>query len=94
MNQKELGEKMNIKGSSVARLADRLEKEDFIKRIRDPEDRRITNLVLTEKGKEYREKVMPIAQHLNDTLSINISQEEMDIFKGILGKMLKNVKKL
>lgn len=59
ISQSELAEKMDIKASSVARLIDRMERDEYVIRQRDENDRRIIHLVLTEKGKELREKIMP-----------------------------------
>lgn len=52
MSQKELSDKMNIKESTTVRLVDRMEKDGFIVRFKDSNDRRITYIELTEKGKK------------------------------------------
>ncbi|WP_427337986.1 MarR family winged helix-turn-helix transcriptional regulator [Caloranaerobacter sp. DY30410] len=92
IKQKELAEKMNIKDSTVARLIDRMEREGYVIRVKDLEDERITKLYLTEKGIELREKLLPEGKKMSEILSKNITDEEMEIFKRVLKKMVDNVR--
>ncbi|QIB28218.1 MarR family transcriptional regulator [Caloranaerobacter azorensis] len=92
IKQKELAEKMNIKDSTVARLIDRMEREGYVIRVKDLEDKRITKLYLTEKGIELREKLLPEGKKMSEILSKNITDEEMEIFKRVIKKMVDNVR--
>ena len=91
INQKRLAELMNIKDSTVTRLIDRMEREDLIYRKTDPNDRRSMLLNLTEKGKEYRKITLKIGQELSRDVSKNISDKNIEIFKDVLDKIVKNV---
>ena len=93
MSQKELAEKMHIKESTVARLIDRLEREELVERRHSEEDRRVINLVLTEKGLKYREELLPEGEQFNDIVSQDITEEEMKLFCLILEKMVNNIKR-
>lgn len=88
LSQKELGEKMNIKESTVARLIDRMEKEGYIERIKDNEDRRITYLYLSEDGKKRIEELLPEGQRMSDDFSKEISEEEFEVFNRVLEKFM------
>ncbi|SDY56043.1 DNA-binding transcriptional regulator, MarR family [Proteiniborus ethanoligenes] len=92
LNQKELAELMDIKESSVARLIDRMEKEGYVLRKKDISDRRVTILLLTEKGIDYREKLMPEGEKMAQVFTEGISDEELEIFLRVIDKMLSNVK--
>lgn len=92
MNQKELAEKMQIKESTVARLIDRMERENLVERQRNENDRRVFNLVLTEKGIRNRVTLLPEGEKFNDIVSKDISEEEMKVFMSVLKKMVSNVK--
>lgn len=92
IKQKELAEKMNIKDSTVARLIDRMEREGYVIRVKDLEDKRITKLYLTEKGVELRIKLLPEGEKMSKILSKDITDEEMEIFKRVLKKMVDNVR--
>lgn len=89
--QKELSDLMNVKESSMVRLIDRMEKEDLVIRKKQANDRRVTSIFLTPKGKELREKVLPLGQEFQDDATKEISSEELDNFKKVLEKMIKNI---
>lgn len=91
INQKELAAKMHIKESTVARLIDRMEKEDLVIRQKCEEDRRCFKLILTEKGIQYRERLLPEGEKFNEIASKNIPEEEMQILMSVLEKMTRNV---
>ena len=93
MRQKELADKMHIKESTVARLIDRMEREELVERRQSEDDRRVINLVLTEKGYKYRDKLLPEGEWFNNIVSQDITEEEMRLFCSILEKMVNNVKK-
>ncbi len=90
INQKKLGELMSIKDSSVGRLIDRMEKEGFLIRTKDPEDRRSILLKLTDKGVELREKVLIEGEEMSQIFAKNISDKEIEVFKSVIEKMLNN----
>jgi DNA-binding MarR family transcriptional regulator len=58
MSMKELGNRLACDGSFVTSIADTLEGHDLARREIDGEDRRIKNLVLTEKGLELRARLV------------------------------------
>lgn len=91
ISQKELAEKMNIKESSVARLLDRMERDGLVERVKNENDKRVTNLRLTDKGKKYAIELLPEGEEFGKLLYKNISDEEMKIFTRVLSKMVSNV---
>ena len=91
ISQGELGKKMDIKASSVARLIDRMERDGYVIRKRDPKDRRMTNLILTKDGKELRLKLLPEGEKMRKLASRGLTEEEIETFKKVLKKMTKNV---
>ncbi|MBK5241955.1 MarR family winged helix-turn-helix transcriptional regulator [Clostridium sp.] len=90
-SQKELGEKMDIKESSVARLLDRMAEEGLIIRTQTKEDRRVKYIKLTSKGKEKIEELLPEGQKMSDFFSIGITNEEIEVFKRVLQKFMINI---
>lgn len=91
MSQKELSDKMNIKESTTVRLVDRMEKDGFIVRFKDSNDRRITYIELTEKGKKRIEELLPEGEKMSQLASRGISDEEIEIFKKVLDKFMENL---
>jgi len=91
MSQKELGERMGTKESTVARLLDRMEDEGLIQRTKDKEDRRVKYIKLTQNGTERIEELLPEGQKMSEFFSIGITEEEVEVFKRVLEKFMKNI---
>jgi len=91
MSQKELGERMDIKESTVARLLDRMESEDLIIRTQTKEDRRIKYIKLTTKGRETIENLLSEGQKMSDFFSMGITEDEIEVFKRVLQKFEENI---
>ncbi|WP_346866691.1 MULTISPECIES: MarR family transcriptional regulator [unclassified Clostridium] len=91
ISQKELSDYMDIKESSMVRLIDRMEKEELVERRKDLEDRRITKIILTDKGKFLKEELMPRGQAFQDDVLKGISKENLEIFKEVLQRMTDNI---
>jgi DNA-binding MarR family transcriptional regulator len=91
MSQKELGERMGTKESTVARLLDRMEDEGLIQRTKDKGDRRVKYIKLTQKGTERIEELLPEGQKMSEFFSIGITEEEVEVFKRVLEKFMKNI---
>lgn len=54
---KELAQFLNLSKSSATQLVERLAKADYVIRMEDAEDRRITRLNITQSGKEKAEEL-------------------------------------
>lgn len=93
LSQSILGKKMNIKNSTVVALIDRLEREKLIIRKKTDLDRRKTLILLTELGKETREKTMYLGENFNENLRKNINDKDLQIFKKVFKKMVENSKR-
>lgn len=90
-SQKELADKMNIKESTIVRLVDRLEKEEYVKRVKEPENRRITYIILTDSGKNRITELIPEGEKMKDSISKGITDEEFETFNRVLQKMIDNI---
>lgn len=91
MSQKDLADRMDLKESTVARLVDRMESENLIERIKDASDRRVTNIELTKSGRKRIEELLPEGQKMSDFFSNGITDEEIEVFKRVLDKFMKNI---
>lgn len=92
INQKDLAALMNVQDSTMARLVDRMERDGLIKRLEDPNDRRIKLLELTHNGKAKIDELMPAGIDFSNLLLKDISPEELEIFECVLSKMINNIK--
>ncbi|MEX2368228.1 MAG: MarR family transcriptional regulator, partial [Balneolaceae bacterium] len=63
LNQSAIGEKLLKSGGNITMVIDNLVKNEWVKRERDPEDRRAVLIHLTDKGKTFIENFFP--KHLS-----------------------------
>lgn len=91
ITQKHLAQILDSNESSIVRLIDRMEKENIVRREKDPSDRRITKLFLTEDGMKKIQELLPIGEKFSRDCIKDISEEDLETFKRVLNKMVKNL---
>ena len=92
ITQKELSEIMDIDTTTIMVICDSLEKKGLLKRMKDPSDRRVNRLVLTEKGKDVVSKAYPLMMKRYEFFVESISKEELEAITPILGKLYLAIK--
>lgn len=93
INQRDLAKLMNIKESTIARLIDRMEREKLVIRKKNQSDKRVINIILTQKGKETRVHLLPEGEKFNELISTGIKEDELEIFMNVLHKIVSNASK-
>jgi DNA-binding MarR family transcriptional regulator len=89
LRMSDLAAQVVLSRSGLTRLVDRLEKEDYLVREDDPNDRRSTKAVLTQKGFEALKQAWPTyAQGINKYFADLISEQEARIVTKALEKLL------
>lgn len=84
----QLGDELHLDSGTLTPLLKRLEQKEIIRRQRATSDERIVEISLTEKGEELREKAEEIPQRIAG--KINITQEESEILRRIIAKIINN----
>jgi len=93
ITQRELAEKMCIKGPTVVPMLQKMEVNGLMFRTGKDTDKRVKHLKLTEKGVQLCNDLTPVAEQFkNDTIS-GIDPEELQIMKRVLNTMVKNTQK-
>jgi DNA-binding MarR family transcriptional regulator len=87
VTQKELSDIMDTDTTTIMVICDSLEKKGFLKRIKDPSDRRVNRLILTEKGKNIVSKAYPLMMRRYEFFVNSISQKELETITPILEKL-------
>lgn len=83
----ELSNKMYLAFSTTTDLVDRMEKNSLVKRVKDPNDRRVVRIHLLEEGERIIDEVIKKRQlYLKDVL-INFSDEEIQLLKKYLMRL-------
>ena len=83
LSQRELSELLIIDASDMVRLIDCLEKQEWVKRDRDPKDRRRQIVTATKKGTK-----------MHHTLAKDVAAAEDQALEVSSTKQLKSIKKL
>lgn len=83
----ELSNKMYLAFSTTTDLVDRMEKNNLVKRVKEPNDRRVVRIHLLEEGERIIDEVIKKRQLYLKEVLVNFSNEEIQMLK-------KNLKRL
>ena len=92
-SQKELGEICLKDKPGISRIIDSLEKKSLVVRVSDQIDHRIKRVVLTKAGKQLFYDVLPIMEKTREEVRGSIPEEEIEVFKKVLSKIIENLNK-
>jgi DNA-binding MarR family transcriptional regulator len=82
-----IGEKLLLNTNTLSPLVKRMEKMELLRRKRSEKDERSVFIQLTEKGKELKNKAVPIPEKLlNTLLTEDVSLTEIMLLKDTLNK--------
>ena len=70
---------------------DSLEEKSLVVRVSDQIDHRINRVILTNSGKQLFYDVLPIMEKTREEVRGDIPEEEIEVFKNVLSKILKNL---
>ena len=90
LSMKEIGDLIGKDKSTITALVNKLSKLGYVKKENCIKDRRVTYIILTEKGNSIEEKVNAISEKVNLIAYKNFSKEEKDIFLELLKRMNNN----
>lgn len=82
-----LGPKMGMESRSLTRMLKNMEDEGVIKRVADKNDKRVTRIVLTKKGKEKREQSRQAVIQFNRAIQSKLNSAEKKSFFSIMNKI-------
>lgn len=86
---KDLAKSVNIEGATLTGILDRLERNQFILRQDDPEDRRSVVITLTDKAKEVVPLGIEMVKQLDAEVKNNFSPEEFINCIKVIDKIAK-----
>lgn len=87
----ELSRRLLVTAGNVTGLIDRMERIGWVKRVPDPEDRRISRVVLTPAGRSLAGNLIP--QHSSDIEELFSSLKELEILqlRDLLDRLIAGV---
>ena len=80
--------------AAITAIVDDLEGRGFVKRLRSLEDRRVINVEITSKGKLLLKEAIGIHKHYVEEMLGELTDEELENFSTILGKLVFRVDSL
>ncbi len=87
-NMTEISEYINAPLNTTTGVIGRLEKKEMVERIRSNEDRRIVQITLTDKAKEFIKKEKEIIEIYVERIYSSLTEEEKAAAAGILEKVI------
>jgi DNA-binding MarR family transcriptional regulator len=88
MSQAELSRVVAIEAPTMVRNIDRMVRDGLVRREGDPDDRRITRIYLTDRGRALRDELVPKAAAVNAATLGRLTASEGRTLRRLLGKML------
>lgn len=87
ISQEEISKTSYIDKGTTARAIAKLEKEGYVLRKKDEEDKRANRIYLTEKALEFKSVLFEILRKWIDILSADLSKEEEEMAIKLLEQM-------
>ena len=87
MTMKDIANCIHRTKPTVTVLVDKLEKLGYLKREASDKDNRSTNIVLTQKGEDFKTTFKKISNDLNKMLNKNLSENEVKLLEELLRKV-------
>lgn len=91
VSQESINERLQFDKGFVAKVAKSLEKEGYIIRKVNQEDRRAYKLFLTDKAKALKSMMFKILNEWDSTILDGVTESEIEILENTLDGMLKRV---
>lgn len=90
-NQRELAEILEIDVVTLGRHIDRLERDGWLERRPDPNDRRVWRLHLTDRSRPTLVQMRALAEEIEATALAGITEEENRVLIDVLTRIKANV---
>ncbi len=91
LSQKEIADKLGLEGPTIIPIIDKLEKDGFVNRMVNKNDRRNNQIFLTEKTISLLDSIINYALKIKEISIRNISEQDLSITKHTLEKMWQNI---
>jgi len=93
LSQTELANELKIKPSTITVMLNHMEKEELVKREKDPDDQRISRVYLTKKGKELFSELDKKINSISKECFANFNSEERIILRRLLKQIAENLER-
>lgn len=91
LTQKEIADRVGIEGSTLVPIIDKMEKDGFVNRKLDNQDRRINRIYLTNKADDLWNSMIECALRIRKLSTKEIPEEQIKTMLEVLKKIAKNL---
>lgn len=91
LSQQELCHRTFRDKPSITRLVDNLEKQDLVKRVASPTDRRINRVVLTQSARELQQITIDLANQTMNEALVGVDKHEIEVVKSVFQRVYDNL---
>jgi DNA-binding MarR family transcriptional regulator len=87
LNSGKLAEHFQVTPATMTGLVDTLLKDGYVKRRDDPSDRRVSRVVITERGRRFMDELLPAHYHRAAVLMSRLSPADRAALSRIMRKV-------
>lgn len=91
ISQKQICDDIRISKSTTSKMVNKLESEGYLRMERDPEDKRVKRIYLTDKKREIEDIIQEIEKEVDGIMFHGFAREEIEEYKEYLERIMKNV---
>jgi DNA-binding MarR family transcriptional regulator len=91
LTQRELSERVMMKGPTTVAAINRLERKGLVRRVANPHDARKINVFLTDKGRRAFDVAMPEVEAVNRQGTGRLSKTDQETLKRLLRTLRGNI---
>lgn len=91
LSQQELCNRTFRDKPSITRLVDNLEKQNLVKRVASPTDRRINRVVLTDSARELQQITIDLANQTMNEALVGVDKHEIEVVKSVFQRVYDNL---
>lgn len=89
--QRQLAFLLNKDRPNITRMLDILEKQGYVKRVKDPNNKRIIKIYITPAGLEKVKLMEPYKKSFQERIEKGISKEDLDICRSVMKRIRENL---
>lgn len=94
LSQVDLAAQMNVTEPSIARMVQIIEQRGYLERGDVAGDKRRKTVSLTEEGERVYQETLPVAEKFKDDCVAGVDEENLQLIKDALAKMVENARKM
>lgn len=88
LSMTDISNQMHVTRTNITKLVDGLEKDGFVKRVQDPNDRRSLLVTMTNKGQLFMDMHLPDYWKLSDWIMNGLTDDEKATLETLLYKLI------